>query len=303
MSQPTLWIIFSVVILALLVLDLGVLNRKQKPPTLRSAIGWTILWVSLALAFMLFIAIVRGNNDAMTFLAGYLLEQSLSIDNLFVFIMIFRVFQIQSEFQHKILFWGIIGAIAMRAIFIFLGIAIIQNFAWMMYVFGALLIWMGIKTIISSEDKTSPEETLAVKLFKKFVPYAEEYRGNQFFTIRQGKRFATPLLLALFIVEFSDVIFAVDSVPAVLSISSDSFIVYTSNIFAILGLRSLYFVLVILAKEFHYLKYGISIILALVGVKMILAHHYEIPVSVTLLGIFLVLAISIVMSLLNKNEN
>jgi tellurite resistance protein TerC len=244
-----------------------------------------------------------GKEKAIEFLTGYVIEKSLSIDNLFVFIMLFSYFNIELKYQHKVLFWGIIGALIMRAIFIFAGVALINMFHWIIYVFGVFLIFTGAKMLSHKEKKIDPHKNPLVRLFKRFLPLTETMVGGKFFTKINGKRFATPLFVVLLIVEFTDLIFAVDSIPAILAISTDTFIIFTSNVFAILGLRALYFALAGITKYFHYLKYGLSAILVFVGVKMVIAGFFKIPILYSLITIVGILVTSVLLSILfPKNE-
>ena len=254
-------------------------------------------WISLALLFGGAIWLTEGPRHALEFYTGYVLEYSLSIDNMFVFIMIFGAFAIPNHLQPKALIWGILGAVILRFIFIFLGVKLISMFAWTIYVFGALLVFTAGKMLFQKEDeKFEPENSAALKILKKFMPIKTDYHGDNFFVLENAKRYATPLFAAVLVIEMSDLIFAVDSIPAVLSITQDTFLVYSSNIFAIIGLRSLYFLLSGMAGRFPYLKYGISVILLFVGVKMIISHHFKIPVVASLGVIVGILAISILAS-------
>jgi len=283
----------------MITLDLGVFNRKTHAVSFREASAWTAVWVSLALLFNVGVYIELGREKALEFLAGYLIEQSLSVDNLFVFIMIFSYFKISKTLQPKILKWGILGALVLRALFIVAGIDLIQRFSWTIYLFGGILIFTGLKMAFGKEDAIEPEKNFAVRLVRRFMPITKRLCGDKFFVSRRGIRAATPLFLALVVVESSDVIFAVDSIPAVLSVTRDPLIVYTSNAFAIMGLRSLYYLLANVMGMFAYLKLGVSIILAFVGVKMLLAHTaYKIPILFSLGVILGVLVISVLTSII-----
>lgn len=289
-----MWIAFWVVVLVALFVDLAVLNKHQGKVSIKEAAVMVAAWVSLATLFGLAIWLVEGPRHALEFFTGYVLEYSLSVDNMFVFILIFGYFAIPTEHQPKALLWGILGAVIMRFIFIFVGIQLISAFAWTIYVFGALLIFTAAKMLLQKEDEQfDPGQSFILRLFKKFMPIKTDYHGNRFFIKENAKWFATPLFAAVLVVEMSDVIFAVDSIPAVLSITRDTFLVYSSNIFAIIGLRSLYFLLSGMAGKFPYLKYGISVILFFVGVKMIISHFVKIPVVLSLGVIVCVLAASI----------
>ena len=297
METPLLfWILFNAFVLVMLALDLGVFNRKAHVVSFREAITWTVVWVILALVFNGIIYFWRGQQQAMEFFTGYLVEKALSVDNIFVFIMIFGYFQIPKEYQHKVLFWGILGALVMRAIFIFAGIALIEKFHFTIYIFGALLIYTGYKMFGHKKMKVIPEKNPVIRLVRKFMPVTTELQGEKFFTRINGKRFATPLFLVLILVETTDLIFAVDSIPAILAITQDQFIVYTSNVFAILGLRSLYFALSGIADRFWLLSYGLAIILVFVGIKMLLIDVFKIPIEWSLLFISVNITLSIVLS-------
>lgn len=294
-----MWTCFAILLTIMFVLDLGVFNRKSHEISFREALTWTIVWVSLAMAFNLGIAYYLGSAKALEFLAGYLIEESLSVDNLFVFIMIFNYFHVPKKHQPKILKWGIIGALVMRAVFILTGIELIERFHWTIYVFGVILIVTGAKMAFGGDDEVNPENNLLVRLVRRFLPITKRIRDDKFFIRRQGVLAATPLFLTLVVIESSDVIFAVDSIPAVLAVTRDPFIVYTSNVFAIMGLRSLYYLLANVMGMFAYLKLGVSFILAFVGLKMLLSStSYAIPLPVSLGVIFGALAVSIAISVL-----
>ena len=296
-SHLVLWIGFAVLITFMFILDLGIFNRRSHEISFREALTWTLVWVGLAVAFNVGILFFLGADKALEFFTGYLIEESLSVDNLFVFIMIFSYFHISRVLQPKILKWGIIGALVMRAAFIFLGIELFERFHWMVYVFGALLIFTGIKMAFGGEEKIEPEKNLVVRLVRRFVPITKRIYGDRFFIRRNGVLAATPLFLTLLVVESSDVIFAVDSIPAILAVTRDPFIVYTSNVFAIMGLRSLFYLLSNVMEMFAYLKLGVSVILAFVGVKMLLSQTYPVPIFFSLGVIVGVLAISILTSI------
>ena len=301
--QTYLWVLFAVVILGLLALDLGVFHRKSHTVKMREALTWSGVWIALALIFNGFIYYTRGPVPAMEFLTGYLVEEALSVDNLFVFLMVFSFFRVPAEYQHKILFWGIIGALFMRAAFILAGITLIQQFHWVIYIFGAFLIITGIKMLTNDDDEINPERNPVLRLFRRFMPVTDNYDRDNFFVRKDGRLFATPLFVVLLMVETTDVIFAVDSIPAILGITTDPFIVYTSNVFAIMGLRSIYFALAGLMQIFHYLKYGLCAILVFVGTKMLISEIYKIPVVVALGTIIGVLLISILASVIwPRNE-
>lgn len=296
-TSVAMWIAFWVIVLVALFIDLAVMNKHHGKVSMKEAGVMVAAWISLALLFGGAIWLTEGPRHALEFYTGYVLEYSLSIDNMFVFIMIFGAFAIPNHLQPKALIWGILGAVILRFIFIFLGVKLISMFAWTIYVFGALLIFTAGKMLFQKEDeKFDPENSTALKILKKFMPIKTDYHGDNFFVLENAKRYATPLFAAVLVIEMSDLIFAVDSIPAVLSITQDTFLVYSSNIFAIIGLRSLYFLLSGMAGRFPYLKYGISVILLFVGVKMIISHHFKIPVVASLGVIVGILAISILAS-------
>ena len=298
-----LWIGFNVFVLGMLALDLGVFHRKAHVVTVKESIAWTVVWVTLALLFNLGIAHYMGDAKGLEFFTGYVIEKSLSVDNVFVFALLFSYFAVPPLYQHKVLFWGILGALIMRAIMIVLGAALIAKFAWIIYVFGAFLILTGIKMIVKREEEIHPEHNPLVRWFKKLIPVTNDYRGDKFFVRENGVRMATPLFVVLLLVEFSDLIFAVDSIPAIFAVTRDPFIVYTSNVFAILGLRSLYFALAGVMDKFHYLKIGLGVVLSFVGVKMLLGHTaWKIDTHVSLGVIVGILAISVIASLLRPRK-
>ncbi|MBW8325648.1 MAG: TerC family protein [Prolixibacteraceae bacterium] len=292
------WIGFIAFVLLLLAIDLGVFHRKSHEVKIKEALIWSAVWISLAFIFNYGIYIFMGKEKALEFLTGYLIEKSLSVDNLFVFIMLFTFFKVEPRYQHKVLFWGILGALIMRAIFIFAGVALISRFHWIIYIFGAFLVFTGIKMLFHKDEEVAPDKNPLVRLFKKFFPVSEKMHGGNFFVKINSKTVATPLFIVLLVVEFTDLIFAVDSIPAILAISTDSFIIFTSNVFAILGLRALYFALAGITQYFHYLKYGLSAILVFVGVKMVIVGFYKIPIVYSLLTILGILIVSIVLSVI-----
>ena len=293
-----LWVGFNVFILFMLALDLGVFHRKSHSVNLRESITWTLVWLVLAMLFNFAIWHYAGYDKAVEFFTGYVIEKSLSVDNLFVFALLFSYFAVPQQYQHKVLFWGIIGALLMRAGMIWVGAALIANFAWIIYLFGAFLILTGIKMIVKREESLDPETNPLVKLFRRMMPVTKDYEGDKFFVVRDGVKMATPLFIVLLLVEFTDVIFAVDSIPAIFAVTGDPFIVYTSNVFAILGLRSLYFALAGVMDKFHLLKIGLGVVLAFVGVKMLLGHTaWKIDTLVSLGVIITVLALSVIASL------
>jgi len=302
MIDPAIWKwgLFNLFILVLLAFDLGVLNRKSHEVSLKEALAWSAFWIALALTFCGGVWWYGGHDKALEFFTGYVIEYSLSVDNIFVFILIFGYFSVHPEYRHKVLFWGILGALVMRGLMILLGVSLIHRFEWIIYIFGAFLIFTGIRMLFQGEDdKVDPQKNILVRILRKIMPVTDDYHGNKFFVKLDGKRFATPLLVVLLVIETTDLIFATDSIPAILAISRDPFIVYTSNVFAILGLRSLYFALAGVMDIFHYLKYVLSIILTFVGVKMLLSHTaYKIPTVWALLVIVLLLAGAVIASLL-----
>jgi tellurite resistance protein TerC len=293
-----LWIAFNVFVLGMLALDLGIFHRKAHAVSIKEASIWSAVWILLALVFNLGIYIVWGQEKALEFLTGYVIEKSLSVDNLFVFLMIFQYFATPTIYQHRILFWGIVGALVMRAIFIATGAALLENFHWMIYVFGGFLIVTGIKMLLQGDAKLEPDKNPVVRLFQRWVPITNTYQGQQFFVRKEGKIYATLLMLVLIVVETTDVIFAVDSIPAIFALTRDPFIVYTSNVFAILGLRALYFMLAGVMEMFVYLKVGLSFVLCFVGAKMLVVDFYKIPIGVSLGVVAGILTLSVLVSLL-----
>ena len=300
------WLAFLLFVVTMLVLDLGVFNRKAHDVKFREALTWTAVWIALAAVFAVLLYFfghqmtgsTRPNHTlALEFVTGYLIEEALSVDNLFVFLLIFRYFQVPSQFQHKVLFWGIIGALVMRLFFIFAGVALINRFHWIIYLFGALLFYAGFKLLKGTESAVDPADNVLVKIARKFLRVTDDFHGGNFFVERHNRTWVTPLFLVLLVVETTDVAFAIDSIPAVLAITRDPFIVFTSNVFAILGLRSLYFALAGMIEIFHFLNYGLAIILAFIGAKMIASEFINIPIVVALGVVLGVLAISILASL------
>lgn len=292
-----MWGAFGVLMIFMLAIDLG-MNRKAHEVSFRQALAWSMIWVSLALAFNAGIYVFLGQTKALEFFTGYIIEKSLSVDNLFVFIMIFGYFKIRGEHQARVLKWGIIGALVLRALFIFVGIELLTNFHWMFYLFGALLLFTAWKMAFGEEGEVHPDNNLLVRLARRLFPFTKRVRGDWFFTRRKGLLIASPLFLALVMVESSDVLFAIDSIPAIFAVTLDPFIVFTSNIFAIMGLRALYFLLASVMGMFVYLKLGISFILAFVGGKMIVgAIGFQIPIHISMAVIFTSLALAVIASL------
>jgi tellurite resistance protein TerC len=297
------WVGFNAMVLGLLAIDLGVVNRKAHAVSMRQAVGWSIVWVSLAIAFGIGVGQTMGKQAMLEFFAGYLVEEALSVDNLFVFILIFGYFKIAPELQHRVLFWGIIGALLMRGAMIFAGAVLIARFHWIIYVFGAFLVFTGIRMAMGSEGGIEPESNPVIRFVRRFLPVSTRFHGDKFF-IREGhtasgksKLVATPLFLVLVLVETTDVVFAVDSIPAIFGVTQNPFLVYTSNVFAILGLRSLYFVLAGVIGKFHLLRYGLSIVLAFVGAKMLLTDIYPISIGLSLGVVAVLLVGSVLLSL------
>ena len=297
-GSPQLILGFLVGLGVLLVLDLGVFNRRAHAPGPREALTWTALCISLALAFNGWLWWRFGSQPALEFLTGYVIEYALSVDNIFVFIIIFSYFAVPAEFQHRVLFWGILGAVALRATFIVLGAALLESFHWIIFVFGAFLVYTGVKIVVQRETEIHPERNPVVGFFRRLMPIAPQYHGQKFLVRIDGKRYATPLLLVLVMVEATDVVFAVDSIPAIFAVTRDPFLVFTSNIFAILGLRALYFLLRSIIDKFHYLKFGIGLVLVFVGAKMLIAEFVHVPIGLSLGVILALLGGSVVASLL-----
>jgi tellurite resistance protein TerC len=305
-SQILLWVSFNLFVFLMLALDLGIFHRKVHEVKIKEALAWCAVWISLALIFNVGVYFWKGEKSALEFLTAYLLEESLSVDNLFVFIQIFAYFRVPAAYQHKVLFWGIIGVLVLRAIFILTGVALISKFHWIVYVFGGFLIYTGMKMATGVEKEIQYEKNFIIRLFRKFMPVITSYEGAhpagahpvgaQFFVKKDLRIHATPLFIVLLVIEMTDLVFAVDSIPAVLAISSDPFIVYSSNLFAVLGLRSLYFALAGIMRLFYYLKYGLSLILVLVGIKMLLSDVVHIPVALSLGIIIVVLTLSVIAS-------
>jgi tellurite resistance protein TerC len=297
------WIVFNLFVLAMLALDLGVLNRRSHRVRFREALAWSGVWIGLASAFAVLEFFWHGRAEALQFVTGYVIELSLSIDNLFLFLLIFRYFKVADEQQHKVLFWGILGALLMRGVFIMAGVGLIRRFSWITYAFGALLVYSGLKLLRKGQTEIHPEKNFVLRLFRRPFPVTQEYVGGQFFVRRNGEGlYATPLLVVLLLVETSDILFAVDSIPAVLAITLNAFIVYTSNVFAILGLRSMYFAVAEMMDRFHYLHYGLAMVLILTGIKMLGSHYIYVPTEWTLASVLVVLGTSIVASLLHPQR-
>jgi len=302
-TDVTLWIVFNAIIALMLAFDLGVLSRKPHVISTKEAAMWSAVWIAVSLMFNLLVSTRLGGEKALEFFTGYLVEKSLSVDNMFVFAMIFSYFNIPAIWQPKVLKWGIFGALLMRVILIFAGATALEAFHWMIYVFGGVLIVTGLRMMTQKETHVAPEKNPVVRLFKRIVPMTGERHNEKFFVKLNGIIYATPLLIALIVVETTDLIFAIDSIPAVFAITTDVFIVYTSNIFAILGLRALYFLLSGTMQLFRYLKVGLAIVLLFVGIKMVLADFYEIPIVLSLTVVLGILAVSILASWARRARN
>jgi tellurite resistance protein TerC len=297
-GSPWMWVGFLAFVLTMLMLDLGVFNRKAHTPSLREAGAWTGVWVSLAAIFNFFVWWRFGSEKALEFTAGYLVEEALSVDNLFVFLILFRSLGVPPAYQHRVLFWGILGALVTRGVFIFAGAALLNAFHWITYVFGGFLVITGFRLLFSTEVEPHPERNPMARAFMKLFPMTSDYRGAAFLVIENGRRMATPLLLAVVAAEATDIVFATDSIPAIFALTRDPFIVFTSNIFAILGLRSLFFLLAGIMDRFHYLKVGLALVLVFVGGKMVAADWYHVPIWASLLAIVVLIGGSVLASLL-----
>ena len=312
MDMLWLWVSFNIFVLFMLVLDLGVFHRKAHEVSIKEATIWSVVWIALALLFNLGIYLFwnrfvpsssySNSQAALSFFTGYLIEKSLSVDNIFVFVLLFTFFAVPAAYQHRVLFWGILGALLMRGALIAVGAALLKEFHWIIYVFGAFLIFTGIRMALHRNEEMHPERNPLVKLLRKVIPVAETYEADHFFIRRAGKLMATPLFLVLVLVESTDLIFAVDSIPAIFAVTQEPFIVYTSNVFAILGLRSLYFLLAGVMDKFYYLKLGLSVVLVFVGVKMAIVDFYKMPVGLSLGMIATILTISIVASTIRAKK-
>jgi tellurite resistance protein TerC len=301
-SRPLLWVVFNLFVLAMLALDLGIVRRRARAVSFREALVWSAVWIALALTFAGLLFHWQGRTPALEFVTGYVIELSLSVDNLFIFLLIFRYFSVPEQSQHKVLVWGILGALALRAMFIFAGVGLIRRFHFITYLFGAMLIYSGIKLFLQGKSEIRPEKNPVLRLFRKFVPVTKEFEGENFF-VRRRSLYATPLLIVLLVVETTDVLFAVDSIPAILAITLNTFVVYTSNVFAIMGLRSMYFALAGMMDVFHYLHYGLAVILTFVGLKMLASGYYEMSTLATLGFVGLVLAVSVGASLAHPRKS
>lgn len=307
MDQLWLWIGFNVLVLAMLAVDLGVFHRDAHEVKLKEAALWSAVWISLALLFNLAVFRFGGRQAGLEFLTGYLIEKALSVDNIFVFVLMFSFFRVPAQYQHRVLFWGIVGALVMRGGMIFAGATLISRFHWIIYVFGAFLVITGVRMALQRESHVDPDANPVIRLLRRIIPVTANYHGQALFV--RGSEIgakagwlATPLFVVLVAVETTDVIFAVDSIPAIFAVTSDPFLVYTSNVFAILGLRALYFLLAGVIHRFHYLKLGLSTVLVFVGAKMLLTDVYKVPIGLSLAVIAVVLAVSVVASLVFPKE-
>lgn len=290
------WVLFNLFVAVMLALDLGVFHRKAHTVKFREALGWTIVWIALAAGFAVLIYFWHGRGPALEFVTGYVIELSLSVDNLFVFLVIFRFFKVSGSNQHKVLFWGILGALVMRGLFILLGVGLIRNVHWIIYVFGAFLVYSGLQLLRESGADVHPEKNPVLRIVRRWIPVTPDYVGGKFFVRRPGL-FATPLFIVLLVIETTDILFAVDSVPAILAITLNAFIVYTSNVFAILGLRSMYFALAGMMEIFHYLHYGLSAVLIFIGAKMLVSQYYSVSTELSLIIVAATLGLSVIASL------
>lgn len=293
-----LWVGFNLFIFLMLALDLGVFQKKKHIIEVTEALVWSVIWILLALAFNVFIYYDMGEQKALEFLTGYLLERSLSIDNIFVFILLFSYFKVPKIYQHKVLFWGVLGALVLRGFLIAIGSVMVAKFAWIIYIFGGFLVVTGFRMAMHNDEGINPEKNFVIRTFRKLFPVTPDYHDDKFIVSQNGRKFATPLLVVLVAVEFADLIFAFDSIPAIFAVTTDAFIIYTSNIFAILGLRTLYFALAGIMNKFHYLKIGLSMILIFIGFKMLIMDLYKISIEFSLAAIALILTASIVLSLI-----
>jgi tellurite resistance protein TerC len=302
LSENLILILFNIFIAFMLVLDLGIAQRRAHFPAMREAVVWSAIWIVLALAFDVFLWRVLGKVPATEFLAGYLVEQALSVDNVFVFIVILTYFAVPHELQHRVLFWGVLSAILFRALFIVLGAALVAAFHWILYVLGGFLLLTAIKLAVQRETAVHPERNPVITFTRKLFPVTQDYEGGKFFVRRDGRRYMTPLFLVLLMIETTDIAFATDSIPAIFAITRNTIIIYTSNIFAVLGLRSLYFVVAGFMKQFRYLRYGLSVVLAFIGVKMLIERWLEISIFLSLILIFIIISTSVVASIVFEKK-
>jgi tellurite resistance protein TerC len=302
LNDNLILVLFNIFVITMLVLDLGIIQRKAHFPSLKEAIAWTLFWITLAILFCLFIYSTHGSQKGLEFLAGYIVEEALSVDNVFVFVIIFTYFAVPREVQHKVLFWGILGAIIFRAAFILAGAALVAKFHWILYLLGVFLLFTAVKLMFQGEAEVHPEKNPLIRFARKYLPVTENYVGSKFFLKNHGKIYATPLFLVLLMIESTDIAFATDSIPAIFAITQDTFIIYTSNICAILGLRALYFVVAGFMKQFKYLRYGLSLVLAFIGMKMLIEPFIHIPIILSLVIIFSVISGSIIISILHQPD-
>ncbi len=293
---------FNVFVVAMLVLDLGIIQKRAHFPSMKEAIGWSIFWINLAILFGVFVWIQYGSTKALEFFTGYIVEEALSVDNVFVFIVIFTYFAVPKQVHHRVLFWGVLGAIIFRAIFIVLGSALVAQFHWILYLLGAFLVFTGIKLATQVDAEVHPEKNPFIRLVRKILPVTSDYVGGKFFVRHNAKLFMTPLLIVLIMIETTDIAFATDSIPAIFAITRDTFTIYTSNIFAILGLRSLYFVVAGFLKQFQYLKYGLAFVLVFIGMKMLIEPWVHISILVSLVTIFTAITCAIFASILRTKS-
>ncbi|TAH23787.1 MAG: TerC family protein [Cytophagales bacterium] len=298
MIEGQFWLFFNVGVLTLLILDLFVFNRKAETVSVKTALWWSAFWIGLAVAFNILIYFWKGQEAALEFVTGYLIEESLSVDNLFVFMILFNYFRVPNGMQRKVLFWGIMGALVLRAAFIIVGVELIEKFDWTIYVLGAFLVYTGIKMGINKDTEMEPEKNPLLTFINRFIPVSKSYDKDNFFTRINGKLYATPLFVVVIIIETTDIVFAADSIPAILAVTRDPFIVYTSNVFALLGLRSLYFALAGIMQLFHYIHYGLALILSFIGVKLLIQNYYPIDMRVALLVVASILGLSVLFSIL-----
>jgi tellurite resistance protein TerC len=299
----TLWVVFNIFIVSMLIIDLMVFNRKPHEISIKESLVWTGIWVLLAVIFGIGLYFYMSPQDSLDYFTGYLIEKSLSVDNIFVFLLIFTYFGVDAKYQHRVLFWGIFGALVFRFIFIFIGVALIEQFHWIIYVFGAFLIITGIKLGLEKDKQIQPNKNPILKLVRRFVPITKHYHGQKFFIKRNGRIIATPMFVVLVVIETTDIVFALDSIPAIMAITRDTFIIYSANAFAILGLRALYFALSGVMRLFHYLHYGLAFILVYIGIKMMLEGIYQIPTLFTLVVIITTLTISVILSIFFPKES
>ena len=302
MNESLTLVLFNLFVVLMLALDLGVFQRRAHFPSMKEALIWSGVWIFLAMLFCLFIGLTSGGGKALEFLTGYVVEEALSVDNVFVFIVILSYFAVPREVHHTVLFWGVLSAIIFRALFIVVGSALVTRFQWLLYLMGAFLIFTSVKLAVQEEAQVEPERNPLIRLARRFMPVTQQYEGKKFFIRQNGKRLMTPLLLVLLMIETTDIVFATDSIPAIFAITRDSFIIYTSNIFAVLGLRSLYFVVAGFMKQFRFLNYGLSVVLAFIGTKMLLEWWLEIPILLSLIVIFAVITTAILASVLTEKS-